>query len=236
MAGAAVGGDRHSACGHLRGPADLQPVPSGAGQVAPAILRTDVARRLRQLVLDREHAVACRALAACGTLRRRTRAAWPRGDRWRGRHRAGRCRGGRPRRHAFRRAKRSRHHPDGHRGHDRGRAVDRRRRRAPPLPRGERDDLQPAHVLHCNRHHEPSGRGATARSRLAQQALDRDAGRRPADRKHSGYGCSLGPCHWRHRLHPRLGPDREDALGLQRADRGGATCGRPRSRAFPLAR
>src|SRR5882724_5935010 len=60
---------------------------------------------------------------------------------------------------------------DGGGRHGGRRGLDRPRRRPAPLPRRQRDDLEPAPDLHRHRGVQPPRRGAAPRSRQPQQAL-----------------------------------------------------------------
>ena len=117
--------------------------------------------------------------------------------------------------------------------HGRRRHLDRRGRRAAPLPRCQRDDLQPADGLYRDRADEPSGRRPAARPGLAQQAVDPPDRSSLRDRRDARHGGPLGARRRRRRLRHLVGADREDALGFcrphrrrQRARRAGAGPGR----------
>ena len=96
---------------------------------------------------------------------------------------------------------------------------------------GQRDDLEPADGLYRHRADEPSGRGAAARSGQPQQALDRAARRGLSDRQHPRHGRPLGPRRRHRRLHRLLGADREDAPGALPRASPAAMSARRRSRA-----
>ena len=124
---------------------------------------------------------------------------------------------------------------DGRRGDDRGRSLDRAGRRAPAIPRRERDDLEPAPHLYRHRRLQPRRRGPAARSGESQQALDRPDRRRqhagPAPRPRRPLGIGLG----HHLLRGDGGADAAHHAGLRAPHRGGQCArgppGRPARRA-----
>ncbi len=120
------------------------------------------------------------------------------------------------------------------RRHGGRRRLDRPRRRAAPVPRRQRDDLEPAPRLHRDRPLQAVCRRAAARSEDAQQAVDAVARRGAADRRHRRLGRSLGPGARRRRLprpRPLAAPSRRAASrcassAATRARRSSSACRR----------
>ena len=120
--------------------------------------------RVRRLVLVAEHAAARRAADADGAVRRAAGARRPDHHRRRGR---ASCSAGSPRRRCRTRsplpATSSAPRWLCVARHGRRRGLDRARRRAAPVPRRQRDDLEPAARLHRDRALQAPGRRAAAR-------------------------------------------------------------------------
>ena len=90
---------------------------------------------------------------------------------------------------------------------------------AAPVPRRQRDHLEPAAGLYRARDPQPSGRGPDARSRQPQQAVDPRDRRRQHDRHDPRHRRALGPGVRHHRRRRRLCPDLSHHVRLRRPRR-----------------